>query len=68
MKLKSMSETFESSAFARWLNRQNLLLFSKIPIGDLALTDIEAKKLQHMGVRIGVPDFVITHIDTKRTL
>lgn len=35
------------------------MLFSKIPIGDSQLTGVEGKKLYHMGVRPGVPDFLI---------
>jgi len=69
--LRAPSETFESKAFARWLQRQmqaGVLLFSKIPIGDSTLSGEEGKKLYHMGVRRGVPDFVIVHIATRKVL
>lgn len=57
--LKTPSETFESTSFARWLSRQPDLLYSKIPIGDNTLDDVEGAKLRSMGVRRGVPDFLI---------
>lgn len=68
MKLKAPSETFESKAFARWLSRRDDILFSKIPIGDTTLTGKEGLQLWHIGVRPGVPDFLIVHIETKRVL
>lgn len=66
--LKIPSETFESSSFARWLSLQSALLYSKIPIGDNTLDGAEGAKLRHMGVRRGVPDFLIVHKRTKRVL
>lgn len=44
------------------------LLFSKIPIGDQTLSGEEGKKLYHMGVRRGVPDFLIVHRETGKVL
>lgn len=66
--MRAPSEAFECRAFARWLSRQNLLLFSKIPIGDTTLAGPEGAKLRSLGVRPGVPDFVIVHIDTGNVL
>lgn len=44
------------------------LLFSKIPIGDNTLSDEEGAKLRAMGVRRGVPDFLIVERQTGRIL
>lgn len=66
LKLKAPSETFESTSFARWLSHQSALLYSKIPIGDSTLSGEEGGKLRAMGVRRGVPDFVIVHKYTRR--
>lgn len=68
LKLRVPSEAFETRALARWLGRQTALLTSKIPIGDSTLSDEEGKKLQSMGVRRGVPDFLLVHKYTHRIL
>lgn len=66
MRVFAPSETLEAKAFVRWLGRQEQLLFSKIPIGDNLLTDKEGAKLRAMGVRRGVPDFIVVHVETGK--
>ena len=62
--MRTPSEALECRALVRWLSRQPELLFSHLPLGANTLTPAEAARLKSMGVRAGVPDYLIVNKET----
>lgn len=65
--MKAPSEDFECKAFVRWLETQPKLLFSHLA-QSTPTTPQAAARNKAMGVRRGVPDYIIAHKRTKRKL
>lgn len=65
--MKIASEDYESTCFARWLATQKDVLYSHIP-NETPTSMQAAMRLKALGVRRGVPDYVIVHKATGDTL
>ena len=62
---KPLTERFEHRALVRYLDGlRETVLYSHIPSGVTKLSKIEARNLRRMGLRPGVPDFLLVHRET----